>query len=86
MKKKPVLRLGLPKGSLQEATIETMGKAGFNITVSSRSYTPYVDDEELELSLIHIRRCRRPTLCRTPVSPAPQKKHQRKPNLPTHTT
>lgn len=52
MKKKPVLRLGLPKGSLQEATIEKMGKAGFNISVSSRSYTPYVDDEELEIRLI----------------------------------
>src|ERR1035441_1945897 len=52
MKKKHVLRFGLPKGSLQEATIEKMGKAGFNITVSSRSYIPYVDDEELEIRLI----------------------------------
>ena len=49
---KPVLRLGLPKGSLQEATLEKMGKAGFNITVSSRSYLPYVDDSELEIRLI----------------------------------
>ena len=40
------LRFGLPKGSLQEATIEKMAKAGFNIQVSSRSYIPYVDDEE----------------------------------------
>ncbi|MDB6130285.1 MAG: phosphoribosyltransferase [Verrucomicrobiales bacterium] len=46
------LRFGLPKGSLQEATIEKMGKAGFNIQVSSRSYIPYVDDEELEIRLI----------------------------------
>jgi ATP phosphoribosyltransferase len=46
------LRLGLPKGSLQEATIEKMAKAGFNIQVSSRSYIPYVDDEELEVRLI----------------------------------
>ena len=46
------LRFGLPKGSLQEATIEKMGKAGFNIQVSSRSYVPYVDDEELEIRLI----------------------------------
>ena len=52
MKKKQVLRFGLPKGSLQEATIEKMGKAGFNISVSSRSYIPYVDDEELEIRLI----------------------------------
>ncbi len=48
----PVLRLGLPKGSLQEATLEKMAKAGFNIQVSSRSYVPYVDDEELEIRLI----------------------------------
>jgi ATP phosphoribosyltransferase len=46
------LRFGLPKGSLQEATIEKMAKAGFNISVSSRSYVPYVDDEELEIRLI----------------------------------
>src|SRR6266550_7373612 len=51
-KSKPKLRFGLPKGSLQEATIEKMAKAGFNIQVSSRSYIPYVDDEELELRLI----------------------------------
>jgi ATP phosphoribosyltransferase len=52
MKKKQVLRFGLPKGSLQDATIEKMGKAGYNISVSSRSYIPYVDDEELEIRLI----------------------------------
>lgn len=46
------LRFGLPKGSLQEATIEKMAKAGFNISVSSRSYVPYVDDDELEIRLI----------------------------------
>jgi len=46
------LRLGLPKGSLQDATIEKMAKAGFNISVSSRSYVPYVDDEEMEIRLI----------------------------------
>src|SRR5262245_9263151 len=49
---KNILRLGLPKGSLQEATIEKMAKAGFNISISSRSYVPYVDDEELEIRLI----------------------------------
>src|SRR5436190_3229247 len=46
------LRFGLPKGSLQDATIEKMGKAGFNIQVSSRSYVPYVDDDEMEVRLI----------------------------------
>jgi ATP phosphoribosyltransferase len=50
--KKKVLRFGLPKGSLQEATIQKMAKAGFNISVSSRSYIPYVDDDELEIRLI----------------------------------
>ena len=49
---KNVLRFGLPKGSLQEATLEKMAKAGFNISVSSRSYIPYVDDPELEIRLI----------------------------------
>src|SRR5207244_8013108 len=46
------LRFGLPKGSLQDATIEKMAKAGFNVSVSSRSYIPYVDDDELEIRLI----------------------------------
>jgi ATP phosphoribosyltransferase len=50
--KSSVLRLGLPKGSLQQATLEKMAKAGWNITVSSRSYLPYVDDPELEIRLI----------------------------------
>jgi ATP phosphoribosyltransferase len=49
---KQVLRFGLPQGSLQEATIEKMAKAGFNISVSTRSYIPYVDDQQLELRLI----------------------------------
>ena len=46
------LKLGLPKGSLQDATLEKMAKAGWNITVSSRSYEPYVDDSELSIRLI----------------------------------
>lgn len=49
---KKVLRLGLPKGSLQDATLEKMAKAGWNVSVSSRSYIPYVDDPELEIRLI----------------------------------
>jgi len=52
MKQKQILRFGLPKGSLQEATLQKMAKAGFNISVSSRSYIPYVDDPELEIRLI----------------------------------
>jgi ATP phosphoribosyltransferase len=50
--KKRTLRFALPKGSLQEATIEKMAKAGYNIQVSSRSYIPYVDDDELQIRLI----------------------------------
>jgi ATP phosphoribosyltransferase len=46
------LKFGLPKGSLQDATIEKMAKAGFNISISSRSYIPTVDDEEMEIRLI----------------------------------
>jgi ATP phosphoribosyltransferase len=42
----------LPKGSLQEATIEKMGRAGYHVRVNERSYAPYVDDDELELRLI----------------------------------
>src|SRR5664280_2558166 len=46
------LKFGLPKGSLQEAAIQKMAKAGYNISVSSRSYVPYVDDDEMEIRLI----------------------------------
>jgi ATP phosphoribosyltransferase len=49
---KKILTFGLPKGSLQEATIQKMAKAGWNISVSSRSYVPYVDDEELNIRVI----------------------------------
>ncbi len=52
MSSKKMLRFGLPKGSLQEATIQKMAKAGWNISVSSRSYLPYVDDPEMEIRLI----------------------------------
>jgi ATP phosphoribosyltransferase len=46
------LILGLPKGSLQKATLDLFEKAGWNIYVSSRSYRPTSDDKELELRLI----------------------------------
>jgi len=52
MSSKQVLRFGLPKGSLQEATIQKLAKAGWNISVSSRSYIPYVDDAEMEIRMI----------------------------------
>ncbi len=46
------LKLGLPKGSLQDATIQLFARAGFNIYVSSRSYYPGIDDPEIECLLI----------------------------------
>lgn len=46
------LKLGLPKGSLQEATIQIFKKAGFKISVSERSYIPTIDDQEIEPVLI----------------------------------
>ena len=46
------LRLGIPKGSLQDATVQLFARAGFNIYVSSRSYFPSIDDPEIECMLI----------------------------------
>ena len=51
-KAKNILKLGLPKGSLQEATTELFRRAGIRINSSSRSYFPYCDDEEIEVMLI----------------------------------
>lgn len=48
----PVLQLGIPKGSLEESTIDMFRKAGYKITVNSRSYYPTIDDEEIECLLI----------------------------------
>jgi len=42
------LRLGLPKGSLQESTLRLFAKAGYQITVSSRSYMPAINDSEID--------------------------------------
>ncbi|MGD0650042.1 MAG: ATP phosphoribosyltransferase [Verrucomicrobiia bacterium] len=50
--KKQVLRLGLPKGSLQESTLALMAKAGWKVLTGSRSYVPRTEDPELELRLI----------------------------------
>ena len=47
-----VLRLGLPKGSLEQATVELFEKAGFTVSISSRSYFPAIDDDEIECMLI----------------------------------
>ena len=46
------LRLGIPKGSLQESTIQLFANAGFNIYTSSRSYFPAIDDPEIKCTLI----------------------------------
>jgi ATP phosphoribosyltransferase len=46
------LKLGIPKGSLQEATLELFSRAGWKITISSRSYVPTVDDREIECLLV----------------------------------
>ena len=46
------LKLGIPKGSLEAATVDLFRRAGFNITTSSRSYFPAIDDPEIECMLI----------------------------------
>jgi ATP phosphoribosyltransferase len=46
------LKLGIPKGSLQDATIHLFARAGFNIYVSTRSYFPAIDDPEIDCMLI----------------------------------
>ena len=46
------LRLGLPKGSLQDSTVQLFARAGFNIYVGTRSYFPTIDDPEIECTLI----------------------------------
>lgn len=47
-----VIKLGLPKGSLQEATVALFAKAGFTVSISSRSYFPTIDDDEIDCMLI----------------------------------
>ena len=47
-----VLKVGIPKGSLENATIELFRKSGWKITVSSRSYFPSVDDDEMRCTLV----------------------------------
>lgn len=47
-----ILKLGLPKGSLQESTLVLFQKAGYSISVSSRSYLPNIEDEEIKPMLV----------------------------------
>lgn len=47
-----LLKLGIPKGSLENATVELFRQAGWNIRLSSRNYFPAIDDEEMACSLI----------------------------------
>ena len=46
------LILGIPKGSLQESTLNLFKKAGFNLTVGARSYLPAIDDPDISCMLI----------------------------------
>ena len=52
MSNEPILKLGIPKGSLENATIDLFRRAGFQITVNSRSYFPAIDDPNIECMLI----------------------------------
>jgi ATP phosphoribosyltransferase len=47
-----VLKLGIPKGSLEEATVKLFARAGYNIRIKSRSYFPSIDDDQIECMLI----------------------------------
>jgi len=44
-----LLRIGIPKGSLQESTVDLFSRAGYRLTVSERSYFPHIDDPQLEV-------------------------------------
>jgi len=48
----PKLKLGLPKGSLQESTFKLFNKAGYRVQVSARSYYPTIDDQNIECTLV----------------------------------
>jgi ATP phosphoribosyltransferase len=47
-----LLKLGIPKGSLQDATIDLLARAGWKVTISSRSYVPAIDDSEINCLLV----------------------------------
>src|SRR5882724_12555285 len=46
------LKLGIPKGSLQEATVDLFARAGWKIGLSARSYVPSIDDDEIECLMV----------------------------------
>ena len=48
IKSKVKIKLGLPKGSLQDATVKMFRKAGFYVGISQRSYFPSIDEDEIE--------------------------------------
>src|ERR1700680_4662816 len=50
--RRTLIKLGIPKGSLENATVDLFRRAGFNISTSSRSYFPSIDDPEIECMLI----------------------------------
>ena len=47
-----LLRLGIPKGSLQDATVDLLARAGWKVTLSSRSYVPTIDDPEMDCLVV----------------------------------
>lgn len=47
-----ILKLGIPKGTMQESTINLFKNAGYTITISGRSYYPYINDDEIEVMLL----------------------------------
>ncbi|HXP22886.1 MAG TPA: ATP phosphoribosyltransferase [Candidatus Sulfotelmatobacter sp.] len=47
-----LLKLGIPKGSLQDATIDLLARAGWKVTISTRSYVPAIDDSEINCLLV----------------------------------
>src|SRR6202142_3735124 len=47
-----LLKLATPKGSLQDAPISLLARAGWKVTISSRSYVPTIDDDEMECLLV----------------------------------
>jgi ATP phosphoribosyltransferase len=47
-----LLRLGIPKGSLQDATVDLLARAGWKVTLSSRSYVPSIDDPDMDCLLV----------------------------------
>ena len=70
-----VLKLGIPKGSLEEATVNLFAKAGYQIKISSRSYFPSIDDDEIECMLIRAQEIARyvlPELEHGPLAVEPQ--------------